>query len=85
MLRENWITFPITVNKYFLPRQSNFFVKLKTVSHFISPNLEAIDRPVPEIKNYNDCHMSFSQKYTWILLEKLHDVTQEIDVFLDLS
>ena len=51
MLFKNWTEFSITVNKYILPLQSNFFVRLKTDSHFISQNLEAIDRPVPEIKN----------------------------------
>ena len=50
MLHENWPTFSITVNKYFLPLQSNFFVKFKGLLHFISQNLEAIDRPVPVIK-----------------------------------
>ena len=28
MLHENWTTFSITVNKYFLPLQSNFFCKI---------------------------------------------------------
>ena len=50
MLRENWTTFSITVNKYFLPLQSKLFVKLKAVSHFILQNWEAIDHPVSEIK-----------------------------------
>ena len=67
MLRESWTTFSITVNQYSLPLQSNFFVRLKTVSHFISQNLEAIDHPIPEMKNYNDFHMVFSHKYTGIL------------------
>ena len=67
MLRENWPTFSITVNKYFIPIKSNFFSRLKAVSHFFLQNLEAIDRPVPEIKNYNDRHMAFSHKYIWIL------------------
>ena len=48
--------------KYLLPPQSNCFVRLKSVSHFISQNLEAIDHPVPERKNY-DCYMEFSQKH----------------------
>ena len=64
MLRENWTTFPITVKKYFLPRQSNFNVSLKAVKHFISQNLEAFDHPVLEIKSYNDRQMTFSHKYT---------------------
>ena len=59
MLRENWTIFSIVVNKYFLPRESNFYVRLKAVSHFISQNLEAINRPDPKVKNNN--------KYTWIL------------------
>ena len=50
MLHENLPTFSITVSKYFLPLQSNFFLRLKAVSHFISQNLKAIDGPVPEIK-----------------------------------
>ena len=54
MIRENWTTFFITsVNKYYLPLQSNFLVKLKAISHCISQNLEVIDHPVPEIKSYN--------------------------------
>ena len=36
MLREHLTTFFITVNKYFLPLQSNFFVTMKAVLHFIS-------------------------------------------------
>ena len=67
MLRENWTTFSIIVNEYFLPLLSNFLLRFKAVSHFISQNLEAIDPPVPEIKNYNDRHMAFSHKYTWTL------------------
>ena len=51
MLRENKTKFSITVNKYFLPLQLSFFVRLKAVSHFIAQNLEAIDHPVLEIKN----------------------------------
>ena len=62
MLSENWTTFSITIKKYFLPLQSNFFVRLKAVLHFILQNLEAIDHPVTEIKNYNDRHMTFSHK-----------------------
>ena len=38
MLRENWTKFSITVNKYLSPIQSNFFVRLKTMSHFILQN-----------------------------------------------
>ena len=57
MLCKNWTTISITVNKYFLPLQPNFYVRSKAVSHFVSQNLEAIDRPVLEIKNYNDHHM----------------------------
>ena len=60
MLRENWATFIITVNKCFLPLQWKLVVKLKAVSHFISQNLEAIDHPVSEIKNYDYCSMAFS-------------------------
>ena len=56
MLRENWTTFSITANKYFLPTQSNFIIRFKAISHFTSQNLEAIDQPVPEIKNDNDRH-----------------------------
>ena len=67
VLRENWTTFSITINKYFWPPQSSLFVRLKAVSQFISQNLGATDHPVPEIKNYNDRHMAFSHKYTWIL------------------
>ena len=67
MLLENWTTFSITVNKYFLPLQSNFVVRLKAVSYFDSQNLEGIDHPLPDIKNYNYRHMAFSQKYTRIL------------------
>ena len=59
MLRENWTTFSITVNKYFFLLQSNFSVRLKAVWHFISQILEEIDHPVPEIKNYHDRHMCF--------------------------
>ena len=62
MLRENWPTFFITVDKYFLSLQSNSFVRLKAVLHFISRILEAIDHPVSEIKNYNDCHIEFCVK-----------------------
>ena len=51
MLRESWTTFSITVNKYFLPLQSKFTVRLKAVLYFISWNLQAIDYPVPEIEN----------------------------------
>ena len=71
MLRENWTAFSITVDKYFLPLQSNFCVRLEVVSHYISQNLEAVDHLVSEIKNYNECHMAFSHKYTWILLDHL--------------
>ena len=46
MLRENGIIFSISANKYFLPLQSNIFLKLKAVSHFTSRNWEAIDHPV---------------------------------------
>ena len=73
MLLENSTTFFITVNKYFLPLQSNFFVRFKADltstlhPHFISQNLEAMAHPVPEIKNYNDYDIGFSHKYTWIL------------------
>ena len=77
MLRENWPQFSITVSKYFLPLQSNFPVRLKTVLHIISQNLKAIDRPVPEIKHYNDRHIAFSQKIYVNMIEKLHAVTQE--------
>ena len=62
-LPENWATFFITVNKFFLPLQSNLFVKLKAGQHFISQNLEAIDRPVPEIKNYNHLNMAQYDNY----------------------
>ena len=67
MLREKWPTFSITVNKFILPLQLNFVVRFKAASHFISRNLEAVDHPVPEITNYNDHHVEFSHKYTWIL------------------
>ena len=67
MLRKNWSTISITINKYSLPLQSNFAIRLKAVSHLISQTLEAIDHSVPEIKNYNHRHMAFSHKYTWIL------------------
>ena len=49
ILRENETTFSITVNKYFLPLESNSFLRLKATSDFISQNLGAIDHPVPEI------------------------------------
>ena len=62
-LWENWPIFSIIINKYFLPRRSNFFVRLNAVSYFISQNLEVIDYLVPEIKNYNYLHMAFSHKY----------------------
>ena len=67
MLREKWTRFSITVNKYVLPLESNIFVRLKAISHFILQNLEAINRPVSEIENYNDCHMALLHEYTWIL------------------
>ena len=67
MLLEKWPTFSITVNKYFLPLRLKFNVRLKAVLRFISQNLEGIDHPVSEIKNYNDRHIAFSHKYTWIL------------------
>ena len=38
ILRENWTTFSITVNKYSISLQSNFFLRLKAVSQFISQN-----------------------------------------------
>ena len=64
MLGGNRPTFPITVNEYFLPLQSNFLVKLKAISHFILQNLGAFDHPVAEMKNYNDRHMAFSSEYS---------------------
>ena len=67
MLRLNWSTFSMTVNKYFIPIASNFFLRLEAFSHFFSQHLYAIDHPVPVIKNYNDRYMAFSHKYTWIL------------------
>ena len=63
MRRENWITFFITVDKHFLPLQSNFFVRLKAVSYSISQNLEAIDHPVLEIKNYSDRRINAPEYY----------------------
>ena len=62
MLRENWTTVFITVNEYFLPLQPNLLVTLEAVSRFISQNLKAIHHPVPEIRNYNDCHAAFSHQ-----------------------
>ena len=70
ILCENWTSFSITVNKYFLPLQSNSFIRLKVVLRLISQNLQDIDHPVPEIKKYNDRHMAFLHKYTWILWQK---------------
>ena len=77
MLCENWPTSSITVNKYFLLLESTFFVSLKTVSHFIWQNLEAIDHPIPEIKNYNDRHMTFLHKY-----EHLNIMAQYIYLYI---
>ena len=89
MLRKNWSTLFITVSKDFLPLQSNSFVSLKAVQHFISQNLEAIDHPVPEIKNYNDRHVAFPHKYTWILWHNYtlwHEKNREYGfMFLQLS
>ena len=65
-----------TVKKYFVPFQLNFFVGLKTVSHFYSQNLEVIDHLVPEIKNYYYRHMAYSHLHLNIL-PKLYAVTQE--------
>ena len=76
MLCENWTTFSITENKYFLRLQSKFFVRLKAVSHSISQNLEAIDHAVPEIKNYNYRHGIFARIHLNIIA-KLHAVIQE--------
>ena len=35
ILCENWTIFSITVNRYFLPLQSNFHARLKAVLHFV--------------------------------------------------
>ena len=67
MLRENWPTFCITVNKYFLPLQPNLFVSLKAIQLYIPKNLEAVYHPVSEIRNYNGRHKAFLHKYTWML------------------
>ena len=67
MLCENWLTFYITVNKYLLPLEWNFFVRLKSVLHNVSQHLEAIDHSIPEIKIYNHRHLVLLHKYTWIL------------------
>ena len=52
MLREKWIALFVTVSKYFLPLESNFFVRFEAVSHYISKNLEAVDHLVSEIKGF---------------------------------
>ena len=77
MLRENWTTFSITVNKYFLPLQSKFFCKFKGCFALLLTKFKDNWQSSSRKKNYNDCHMEFSHKYIWILWQNYTPVTRK--------
>ena len=63
MLRENWTMFSITVNKYILPFQPNFAVRLWAVLHFDSQNLESLDHSISEIERF---FKIITQMHKWL-------------------
>ena len=84
ILRENWTTFFITVNKYFSPLLTKFFVRLTAALHFISQNSEAIDHLVPEIKIIMTMTWRFRINTPEYYKQKWPNVTQEKEVNIDI-
>ena len=63
MLRENWTTFSITINNYFLPLQSNFFCKIEGCFTLHLAKFRGNWPSSSGDKNYNVRHMAFLHKY----------------------